>query len=273
MLSLFLLCLQAHALGVQSVQTLKNTATSADNIVARGHAIQALAGLDAEPANGALRAIAADTDQVELVRTWAGAALVGRAQNIDEIVAIAPLTRSLPGLTTPLSARAKRIGGELNDLAGALSLASSTPEVQTALLPLIQAQGVQALTDAMFTHPDQEPRRFAAGVLAAMKDLSAQDRKQVIAAYAPNPRATQVPWNGGALYVPSMGFARDEAATLAGHLVAWYSYCDKKGLQDERQQVMNNLRSVGVWRQAGFTRPPGGVDGAEMETWLRDQRR
>ena len=38
-------------------------------------------------------------------------------------------------------------------------------------------------------------------------------------------------------------------------MIAWHLFCDRKGLSQEKNQIYNNLRSVGISRQAGVKNP------------------
>jgi hypothetical protein len=41
-----------------------------------------------------------------------------------------------------------------------------------------------------------------------------------------------------------------------GSLIEWHLFCDRMGLTQEQQQIYNNIRSVGLWRQAGMRNFP-----------------
>ena len=73
----------------------------------------------------------------------------------------------------------------------------------------------------------------------------------LIEAYKFDKQAVKVMWDGGPLYVPGTQWGRNSARTLFRNLIAWHLFCDRKGLTAEKQQIFNNLRSVGISRKAG----------------------
>ncbi len=64
--------------------------------------------------------------------------------------------------------------------------------------------------------------------------------------------ADNVPWDGGALFVPSIQWNKDDARSLVGSLIRWNLWCDIKGKSDEQRQIHNNIRSLGLANAAGY---------------------
>ena len=89
--------------------------------------------------------------------------------------------------------------------------------------------------------------------------------KELFGALRFDPLADEVPWVGGALFIPAATWTRGEARQLAGDLLSWMIFCDFKGMHDARNQVQNNLRSVGLANTAGFEPI---WRGAPTEQWL-----
>ena len=242
-------------MGPTVIGGLQDLATHGTDIGARGWAIQGLSRIEDPAADTALQAILVDAQSPELVRTWAAAARVARAQNLDQVLALAPLASSFPALKRPIAQKVEAYQGQLGDVGGALVAMGNDPTLQAVLAPAVIARGATPLLKVMFTHENNEARRLAAAFLGT---LGQQDNKaipQIAAAYAFDPRAQAIPWKGGALYVPQLSWDRKEAREIVRGLIAWHLYCDRKQLSAEQQQIFNNLQSVGLHRAVNFDWP------------------
>ncbi len=113
----------------------------------------------------------------------------------------------------------------------------------------------------MLTHPHDPARRLAAGLLGTLDQQQRGVGAVVAAALVPDPSAEQVPWRGGALYVPALQWRSADAQVLVGHLISWHVFCDVNGLSSEQAQIMTNLRSIQLVGPAGFSRNNAWPDG------------
>ena len=239
------------AMGPQVVPTLRDVALHGQDIGARGWAITGLQQLPGPEADKALLGIQEYGAAPELVRTWAAAARINRCGELDCVMALAPLSKQYPALGRPIRLKIESKGDQLGDLASALQAVASTPTLAEALTPIILASGTGPLAGEMFTHPENEPRRLAAGYLGTLGQASGA-QMDIAKLYAYTPGAEQVPWQGGALYVPGLTWDKKEAKVLSGYLVSWHLYCDRMGLTQEKQQIYNNLQSINLHRPAGW---------------------
>lgn len=114
----------------------------------------------------------------------------------------------------------------------------------------------------------QQAAAFTA-TLAQRKGSSGQAgiAAAVVKALAFDPAAKAVPWMGGPLYVPNIGWEKKMGTALVSSLMAWYVWCDRQGLQAERTQAHNSLNSVGLMQVVGYKTAGWNDPGAEA--WLR----
>jgi hypothetical protein len=233
--------------------------------VARGEAIAALAQHDSPEADRVLADIQSFGNAPELVRTWAAAGRIQRATSLEELAVLAPQMTGFPAVARPMRLKVAQLpGGSVSDL---LTLATQVPELQSAVSPLITAHNPTEIASAMLTHENTEARRLATGLIGGMAQGMPGLPSQVAAVYAFVPSATAVPWKGGALYVPGLGWNRDEARVIMGSLIEWHLFCDLGDLSQEQQQIYNNLRSVGLWRQAGMRNFPNNSTVSLLQQW------
>jgi len=243
------------AMGADAVPALREVALSATDVGARGWAIQGLGRIEHPDAKLALDAILeADTERT-LIGTWAAAALVGKADSLDAVLAYAPLVATYPALKRPLGQKVEAYQGELTDVGGALTAMQSDSNLQAILAPAVIARGAEPLLQVMFTHEQDGTRRLAAGLLGTLANEDEGAIPAIAAAYDFDPKAESVPWKGGALYVPSLSWDRKEAKQIIAGMVAWHLFCDRKGLDAEKNQIYNNVRSVNLHRPAKFDWP------------------
>ena len=244
--------------------TLRNTAMFGDSLVAKGEAISSLALSENPEADGVLADIQAFGNAPELVRTWAVAARIQRARSIEKLAELAPLTNQYPALKRPIQTKLNELPqGSPSEL---LTLAVEVPALQASLTPIIAQANPKTLAQAMLTHENTQSRRLAAGLLGGM----AQDRDdvgEILTVYKFDPSAKTVPWTGGALFVPALRWNREEARMLMGSLIEWHLFCDRFGLQAEQNQIYNNIRSVGLWRQAGLREFPAQDTVGLLKQW------
>lgn len=242
-----LAALIAH--GDEAVPALEEEARRGDDITARGWAIQALAQIDSPEAEQALDRLVDVGDP--LVLNWVQAGRIQQADTLDELIALSPLQRSHPAVARPFQAKAQGFADEVTDTRDAIVLLNQDNGLASVVAPTLQKASVKELTGLMFHDVDQGVRRSAAGLLASRSD----DARAIARQYAYTPGADEVLWSGGALYVPNLGWQKREATILVGHLVSWYVFCDRNNLHDEKNQVMNNLNSLGLVHTVGMPWP------------------
>ncbi len=230
------------------LSALRNAAMFGETLVVQGEAISKLSASNNPGADGVLADVQAFGNVPELVRTWAMAARIQRTQSMNALADLAPLAARYPALQRPI--RTKLLELPTGSTADMLKLAVEAPALQSSLLPSITQAGVESLAHAMLTHENTNSRQLAAGLLGGMAQNS-RAVTDILSVYEFDRSAETVPWAGGALYVPALRWDRREARTLMGSLIEWYLFCDRHGLNQEKQQIFNNIRSVGLWRQAG----------------------
>ena len=238
---------------------LRERAMFAEDLSERGDAILALAEHPNPEANAILDDILAFANAPLIVRSWAAAARINRARTMDELAALVQLANTYPAAARPLEMRVNALSADADGPVSLLEIAARVPSFQSILGPAILGMGVGPLMDVLLTHQDNGVRRLAAGFVGGLFNQGSAaeaSREEVMNAYRPPPRARVVTWRGGALYVPQLRWDREEAIMMMNHLVEWHLVCDVLGLTAEKQQVYNNLRSVGLWRQAGMRRNP-----------------
>lgn len=239
-------------------------------IAERGRAIIGLARAEGSLADDALERLRTRGSEPQLVKTWAYAASLQRAKSTDDVMALAKMQSSYPG-----SERAVQLAmaGRFDDASGPqlLELLVSNPAMAATLGPLLLEVPVPELAQIMLTHEDDPMRRQAAAWLAAQAQQRGQ-RDQVaratLAQLQHDPRVKEVPWIGGALYIPGIDWDQKQARSLVRTLIQWQLYCKRTGKSAQTNQVGNNLRSVTLLQKAGFkNRWPN--DEQVLEEWAR----
>jgi len=242
----------------ESKAQLKGEALEGGDLTRRGWAIVALSEIGGQDVDELLLKVHSDTKQPMLVRTWAAAGRVAMVESTEALIEKATLVASFPALGRPVG---MRLVEKLNDggeasAEGLLSVTLRVPQLRQGLAPAILASGEKKLTAAMATAKDQNVRRQAAAYLGT---LAGQGNKKVggavASAYQFDAEAKNVPWRGGPLFVPGIGWAKEDARSLVGSLIAWHLWCDQKGRKAEQKQIHNNIRSLGLARMAGYQSP------------------
>jgi hypothetical protein len=251
-----------------SVSALLHAAATAEELVERGQAIVALTELTEtdEVRLGLQTLLVAESDP--LARAWIGAALIRVAESSETLLDAQRRIGAQPIFDRPLvEAWSGLLAGGDVSVELVLEALTTSHTLQQKLLPSLLAQGPAPFVDAMLHGERQEVRRLAAASLATMAQSQRDDvAAQTIRAVRFAPSATQVAWDGGPLFVPSLGWTPAEAQALVEELLAWLIWCDLRGLQTEQQQLHNNLRSVGLANVAGYQVPDWNL--ATAERWL-----
>jgi hypothetical protein len=265
------------ARGNDAVPLLCGEAVEGTALPQRGWAIAALAEIGSPGVDEFLQKLHEDTRQPPLVRTWAAAGRVRVARNSTELIERVPLVANFPALGRPLAMRLAALAGDKEKAPAAETLlvtAAKYPQLHASLSPMILSLGPKSLAKALTTARDDTARYQAAaflGTLAGQGDKAVSG--ELCKAYAFDADAKNVPWAGGALYVPGLAWSKEDAHTLVGHLIAWHLWCERReaagvnpAARDERRKVQNNLASVGLAQMAGY-QIPGFGDEASVR-WL-----
>jgi len=249
------------ALGGPVLGSLQDAALLSTDPAVQGWAIEVISHIDDEPADMILELIQKRENVSKLVRTWAAAARIQKADSIESLAELATLSQLFPALARPLGLRATALLNLDASVDELLILASATPGLREALGPAILSKGAPSLMDSVLQGADDGLRRSAASYVGALGRQGKGVAKVVATRYAFEPGAKDIPWRGGALYVPNLAWQKPEALALVSHLIEWHLYCDLKGLAGEQRQLYNNLRSIGLFRPAGLSQVPTDTHG------------
>ncbi|MDC0284756.1 hypothetical protein OAK85_05320, partial [Mariniblastus sp.] len=124
------------------------------------------------------------------------------------------------------------------------------------------------LVEVMVDGDVAQVRRMAAGYLGAIANQGKQEEvaTSVVESLAFDAMAKEVPWNGGALFLPGISWDKSNANKLVGELVRWMLWCDVNNKQEEKKQIHNNLRSLALAKAAGYKSP--GWQETDTNVWL-----
>ncbi|HHO50376.1 MAG TPA: hypothetical protein ENK18_05760 [Deltaproteobacteria bacterium] len=236
------------------IQTLSEIAEGSVDTSARGWAVVGLARIGDSASARVLQRIQDGREHPMLVRTWAAAARVGGVEDLDELQRLAQLQHSFPGLDRPLRLKAESLlgGASLEQL---LRMSTDGNMAQLVNGVILSRADERGLVELMYHHKDDVVRRQAAafaGTLATQDPQGSQVHELVLDALALRSRPGDVPWAGGALYVP--GIQRDQADSreLVRTLAGWWLQLEASGRGGELKQVWNNLYSYQLLTTAGY---------------------
>ena len=258
------------ARGRSAVPDLLGEALEGNSLVLRGWAIVCLAEIGGDDVQKRLIEMHQDKKQPMLVRTWAAAGRVQMASTTDELLKLAELIPQFPALGRPIGlkliAELNRKGEDVS-AEQLLAITLKVPQLQQSLTPAILALGVAPLVEAMATANDQNVRRQAAAYLGTLANQG-EDAvpAAVIEAYKFDPKAADVPWKGGPLFIPALQWKKKDAQALVGHLVAWYLWCERNNKKQHQRAIHNNLRSIQLAAAAGYQSP--GFQQVGTDRWL-----
>ena len=242
-----------------------------ENIPKRGWAIAALAEIGGQDVDEYLLNVHANNAQNTVVRTWAAAARVSMTRTTNGLIEKANLIRQFPSLGRPIGMRIVEEMKENSEEVTAsqvLEVALKVPQIAAALAPVITAYTPQELTEVMVDGNVPQVRRMAAGYLGAIAGQGKREEvaTSVVESLAFDAMAKDVPWKGGALFLPAISWQKPEATKLVGELVRWMLWCDVNNKQEEKNQLHNNLRSLALARVAGYKSP--GWQNVDTNAWL-----
>jgi len=255
----------------QMVRLMVDVAKTDGELPRRGWAVAALAEIGGQSVDEELLDIHADESVDQLVRTWAAAARVSMTRSTNGLIEKANLIGDFPALGRPIGMRlveAMTDEGEKADVEKILGVSLKVPQLQTSLAPAVISFGPEKLSTVMIRAEDTNVRRLAAGYLGS---IATQGRSPEVAELVETElnfltEANDVPWQGGALFVPSIQWGKADAQKLVGALIRWHLWCDIHNKPQEQTQIHNNIRSLGLARAAGYTSP--GWNNASTPAWL-----
>ena len=242
-----------------------------ESIPKRGWAIAALADIGGQDIDEYLLNIHANNSQNKVVRTWAAAARVSMTHTTNGLIEKANLIGQFPSLGRPIG---MRIVEDMKVNAGdiranqVLEVAMKVPQIAAALAPVITAFTPQELVEVMVEGDADQVRRMSAGYLGAIANQGKQEEvaSSVVESLMFDAMAKDVPWKGGALFLPGISWDKPNAKKLVGELVRWMLWCDVQNREDEKRQIHNNLRSLALARVAGYQSP--GWQEVDTNAWL-----
>ena len=254
------------------VDALIKVAKSDKELSRRGWTIAALAKIGGQDVDESLLNIHADDKQEGVVRVWAAAARVSMTRTTAGLVEKAQLVQQFPSLGRPIGMRLVESMSKEGDAASVeevLGVTQKVPQLTQALAPAILAFGEEKLVKTMLTAKNQNVRRMAAGYVGTLHNQGggADVAKQVCKSLAFDPMANAVPWNKGPLFLPGIQWGKEDARELVGNLIRWHLWSDINSKGDEKQQIHNNIRSVGLARVAGYASP--GWNNVGTGQWLK----
>lgn len=248
------------AAGKQAIRPLVQLARAGLDLEARGWAIICLTEIDDAGADSPLLQLSEDAEAPALVRTWAAAGRVARCRNAAELTRTTSLLMRMPALERPLAEAWLALLATTGDpaIVGALKATTIAPALQSKLLPAIIQRGPAPLALVLAHAGDDQVRRMAAACLAtqgADADWRALVPRKVIETFTFKGNAEQVPWAGGALFIPGLQWSKEDARSLVEELLSWMLWCEKHGLKNQQKQLHNNLRSLQLASAAGYKSP------------------
>lgn len=262
---------QLIAKKAEAVPALAGEALEGKDLEARGWAIAGLAEIGGADAVRALVRLTEDGKAPALVRTWAAAARVNLAKSLEELRDLAPLAEAFPAVKRPLTLKVTALASSTK--AGAeslLALARGGGPLQQVLAEPILGLGVDPLMEVMTRSKDPDLRQQAAAYLGSLAQRQGKAGNEIVGdavakAWRFDPKAKDVPWAGGPLYVPNIGWDRPFAMKLTRNLVAWHVWCGERGRKDEQKKIHHNLNSWSLASVLGYSMPGWGAEDAD---WL-----
>lgn len=241
----------AVAVSAGDVPALAGMVSTEEDLI-RGKAIVGLLDLATPEARDALRTIQEDETQSKLVRTWAVAARIQLIEKRSDLFEPGWNLSSLPEARKPFQKAAKALYVGEDDPATLLRAIRFNPELASTLQPMVVKTSPTKLVRMMLQGDDDNQRREAASYVGA----AARDRGYskmagaVVVGLAFDANAPEEPWDGGALWIPSLNWESAEATAVLESLGAWRGACQARNDTACTRQIDNNLRSVGLTRAA-----------------------
>lgn len=236
------------------VQTLERSSDYPE----RGRAILELGRIGGEAGLVPLATLARQSSDA-LVRTWAAAALMQRVESAETLLAMSDLVEQSPALVRPYSA-AWRVRSEHAEdgvgVAAALEAIARVPALQQEVLASFASAGTGPLLGILLESEYGGARRLAAGLLAGRASSGdAGVAAAVVRGLRYDDTAERLPWHGGPLFIPSVGWSTEGARALWRELIGWHLYCHRNEDADGKRVIHNALNSWGLANAAGYPMP------------------
>lgn len=241
-----------------AVPALIGEAVEGHDLTSRGWAIVGLQRIGGPDAVKTLKKLTDDGKQPMLVRTWAVAARIDMAKSLEEAIELAPLAQTYPAAQRPLTLKVTALASNADVPVGKLiALTQSNYQLQQVLAAPITAVGPKALVDVMLHDKDMNIRQLAAAYCATAAQQQGKAGNEITGdsldkALAFDPKASDVPWAGGPLYIPNIGWDKQFGTKLVGDLIAWDLWADKHGKAEYETQIQNNLNSITLAGTVGY---------------------
>lgn len=185
----------------------------------RGRAILELGRIGGEAGLVPLAELARQSPDA-LIRTWAAAALMQRVEGAETLLAMSDLVQRSPALVRPYAAAWRARSGAAADGVG----------VDAALEAIARVGALQQQVLPSFASVATGPLRY-------------------------DGEAGRLPWHGGPLFVPSLGWGAEDARALWRELIGWHLFCHRNGDADGKRVIHNALNSWGLANAAGYPMP------------------
>ena len=239
------------AAGKVSLRSLANLVQQSDSQVQRGWAIVCLAESEDLEADRYLRGLLTQ-DLPELEKTWVQSARIQRMTEIQDVVELFQKNRFDEALARPVERKVLSLLAEKGekDLEQILILTNGKPALSQALAAFFSSASPLDFANVSFTAKEDNIRRLATGYLASLGNNDETVPATVIKRLKFDSAATDYPWAGGALFLPSLQWNRADAEQLFLHLSLWMLLAEKQEDSATKQQLLNNLGDLS-WRIPG----------------------
>ncbi len=226
-----------------------------------------------------LRQLHNNSDEPKLVRTWAAAARIRMTSSPDELKEFFSLINRSSELIRPLKKQIARFdaadmtvdlvkklikkavrrgrrfpGGRRRGVRRGASSSSGND-----FASMIMKIGPEPLVEVMTSADQNWVRRMAASYLGGIAQKSSGKRKNVVQVLedklAYKQGMDEVPWKGGALFLPGINWKKEDARRIVKQLMTWYLWCNDRGKKAARNQINRNFRNRQFSRAAGVNLP------------------
>ena len=205
-------------------------------ILARSAELLRLHGEPGEAAEEALWALQAETANPPLLRTWAAAAYLTRSGDLSDLLRRAEPLSLNPTLEAWLG---KALVTRLSDPQGDLGILMRwrRSNADAIVEHPIRHLGPEPLLALALGAEDPKMRRRAAAWLATLGTADGTVVDLVQRALTFDPEAEEVPWAGGALFLPGLNFDEEQSEALFDQLMRWHLASRRSGRDEVRRQV------------------------------------
>lgn len=246
-------------IGLDAIPFLLQKAQFGNSLTVRGWAIVALSRIQ-EPSGYVtqqLKRIEGNTSNPELLRTWTAAAIIQRADNIDELGNRIDFLSQYPALVRPIKLKAKSFQTSQSKILKPLVTAvSKNKNLQNndEFINFLQSFPLSNLLNLQFSLPANQGRQTIAKIVGGIARNGQTEKtcNALLDTLKFRPGEDEVPWKGGALFLPRIQYNQQQAKSVAKTLIKWIVWAKRNGRSEAINQIHNNLRSVSLARTAGY---------------------